>query len=618
MARALNGAAEPLLRGRASHLLRELLYVKLDEGLGDAADLLARLSHLAVTRRQRARYLIRRLQWELKREDFGAAIESARELASLGQKTLLPARRDVRYLVAVSPWLADVMGRVRRRLDPDRLRREDARLQSEVAQALARDDADALRRIVQLYAQWPQADQARLALARRLSEQGRLQQAEFYLLKARGSSDPRIAGIATEQLVRLYDSAGFYREAAELMEELAGRFRNVPLSHGRTGEVVVAQFPRDRLTWLAYRQTRLPDWRVRRVVIREHRWLQAEKALIEAYGRYRRRYRTPDNFAFHLLEHDDLLSERTVSVVDKQTGLIVGKKRIPQRNSYQFWAKTPIVGHFLAMGRPGGLHGISLFELSDPEPYWNRTFTPLRHSSNVLRPGPAGPGFCIFQTSRYLIAVDPADGSLLWQRSDIPPNSGLFADQLAGLFGDDRVIVLFQRVNPRSGRTPYTIFKTATGEVVGRGDLDVDTGVQRRVFGRKLFYVSNAPSGRWMRIWDPLTGRFEWEAPYSGRLMATVTPDDELVVVTPDGQLIIRDVQAGVDRLRLQLNAEDLLGLGFVRAFGDRKRYYVNLGLRPTPGLIGRKVHLYSSDDFLAMANFEGEIWAVDRADGHV
>ncbi len=612
-----NRSAEPAQRRLVDQLLTELLYIKLDRGLGDPSLLLDRLGRLAVTARQKRRYLKRRIEAELSERRFSSALRFARELAALGVDGQLPERRDVRYRVQVAQWLADVTRRARDHLPPGELADQSARLLAEVDAAFRRNDVWTLKTLAAVYTDWPEADQARVRLAELLTARGRRQEAELLLLKARHSRNEQTAGAATARLVRLYDEAGFHVEAARLLQELAERFRDVPVENGSTGQTFVARFPKRSLTWLAYRR-RLPlPWPVRRVVVKERVLLQPDRGLLEAFGRYRRRYRTDPRFPFHLLEYD-LLTERTISVVDAQTGRLWTRKTVPSRNSYQFWSKTPVVGHLLAMGRPGGFYSFSLFDRNTSGAYWDRTLAALKHSGEVSRPGPSGPDFCIFQSAHHLVALDPATGKVLWQRSDIPANSGLFADQMAGLFGDDQVVVLFSRMDPRTGRTPYVVYRTLTGEVLRQGWLDVDSGVQRRVFGRKLFYVSNDRATRRVKIWDPLTGRVEWESSYGGRLLAGVTPDDELVLVTPHGRLLVRDVRSGRTRLELKLPSSVLGRLGFVRAFRDQQRYYINLGTVPAARPTSVRSSLFSIDEFLPTQNFRGLVWAVDAKTGRV
>ena len=604
-------------RAKTQSLLRQLYSIQLDDQPRDAGqEALERLGQLSVSAEDRSRYLIQKVRWQMNQGDHFDAVNSAREFASLDSGFIVPLSDVSHHYVASSAWLADAVCRIRTHLSEDRLPELDRKVRQELQDATESEDVDHLRRFVSLYASWPQGSTGRLALARRLIKDGGLLEAELLLLRDRAGSDVRTAALATEILVGLYDQTGSHAEAAQLLEELNSRFADVPLSDGRTGDVFVAQFPKDSLAWQAYRRTLLPEWDVSRVVIRERRLLLADRALIQAYGRFRRRYATPDEFPFQLMEHE-FQEDRRISVVDKTTGQVVGHKTIPIRNSFQFWAQTPVIGRCVVMGRPGGMQGLSLLDLETSAPVWNKTFIPLRRSDGVLRPGPVGPDFCVFQASQYLIALDPATGRLLWERSDLEPDSGLFADQLVGLFGDERVLVVLERLETEHGTTPYTVYRTATGEKIRQGRLAVDYGVPRRVFGRRLFYVENSRAGRRMCIWDPLNDRMEWEAPCPGRPVTTVTPENELVVVVPDGRLIVRDVEEGRNRLELKLDREDLLGLSLVRAFSDRERYYFNLGNRP-PQSQEKSVHLFSNDVFLPLSQVEGELRAVDRSTGRV
>ena len=189
--------------------------------------------------------------------------------------------------------------------------------------------------------------------------------------------------------------------------------------------------------------------------------------------------------------------ETRVAVIDRSAGLIAGKVRVPLRNSYPSLSKGAHVGHFFPVGSINHMTGVSLLEIADEKPLWKAKLGDAAAHQHILRVGPAGPGFCAFQGQQELVVLDPADGRTLWQRSDIDPSSGLVSDPYAGLFGDEEVLVLFA-----ADRSSYTVFQTDTGEELYHGELNIDTGQIRRIFGRKLFYICDTPEGRRMRIWD--------------------------------------------------------------------------------------------------------------------
>ena len=113
----------------------------------------------------------------------------------------------------------------------------------------------------------------------------------------------------------------------------------------------------------------------------------------------------------------------------------------------------------------------------------------------VLLVGPAGATFALFQARSTMVAVDPGTGRLLWQRNDLPQSAGLRSNPYSGLFGDERVLTVFDADGYR-----YTTYLTATGEMLKRGRLAISTRHERRLFGRLLFYVHESAGKTWLRI----------------------------------------------------------------------------------------------------------------------
>src|SRR5207247_2630090 len=151
-------------------------------------------------------------------------------------------------------------------------------------------------------------------------------------------------------------------------------------------------------------------------------------------------------------------------------------------------------------------------EIEGERPLWSTALKHLPSPHDILRAGPAGPTFAAFQGKQYLAALDPGTGRVLWERSDLDPNSGLMNDPYGGLFGDDEVLVVFG-----GDRTSYTVYRTATGEEVRQGRLDVDLGLQRRAFGRRLLFTADGDADKSLQIWDPLDDSTVLKAPVDDR-----------------------------------------------------------------------------------------------------
>ena len=406
-----------------------------------------------------------------------------------------------------------------------------------------------MRQFLAIYDAWPQAAAVRQQLAIHAKDAGRFQQAEFYWLKNRNSRDPVVVAEANRQLMNLWNQLGLYSEAAMLAEELASaRFQSLPLMDGQHVNDLLTGVSDQSLLGHAIGRRSLPRYAIDRVEITEKRWAESslawtwetielnhekKKQPINAFAQYRREFPLRPGSSFQLLDkgwvdESGEHAETRVAVINRASGVIQGKVRIPLRNSYPSLSKRAHVGHYFPVGGINSMAGVSLLELDDEQPLWKAKLGDDAAHQHLLRVGPAGPDFCTFQGQQELIMLDPVTGKTLWKRSDIDPSSGLVSDPYAGLFGDENVLVLFN-----SNRSSYTVFSTKTGEDLHHGKLDIDTGQIRRIFGRKLFYITKTPAGRRMRIWDFGENRLVFDEPAGPRVFTALTPEHNLAVVIP-------------------------------------------------------------------------------------
>ena len=335
--------------------------------------------------------------------------------------------------------------------------------------------------------------------------------------------------------------------------------------------------------------------------------------MVEAFDQFRRRYQTSANMAVNLFEKPLSFGphgESAWQIVDKDSSVVVGQLDNMERVFYPSSqpAHAPAATtHFLPLGGPARLRGVSLLERDAGASSWEQIFPPLKASEEFPRVGPYGPSFCAFQSRQHLIVVDPANGRVLWSRANLEPQSGLFAENQWGLFGDHEVLVLFSQ-----DFTSYTVYETATGRELRREKLIVDANQNRRVLGRKLFYFTDANNGRRMRLWDPLTDTYDLDEPYQGRPMFNMSDEGELVIVSPNGRVRVIDVHAKQVKLDVNLPAEFVIGVNSTKAFSDHDRYYLNLQ-RSVLDTNRTPASFYLSDSLLPRTDIQGELYAFSR-----
>ncbi|MAG94363.1 MAG: hypothetical protein CMJ48_11510 [Planctomycetaceae bacterium] len=617
--RVLARALDEGQRRQAETLLRELLFLKLSSDPEVAGTSLARLDRLSHTASQRARYLMQAARWQQEQRDFAGILQSTKEFARLDHESLMPMPDDAAHFVSAASWIPAALARARDEFGPA----ESQSLASAVAQAsadaLQRGDGESLRRFLRQYDDWPEAVVVRSRLAELTFHAGKFQETELLLLRNRAGEDPEVVAGALIGLVRLWDDRRLYHEAAGLLHELRRNHLTRRLDDGGTVAQFLERFPRDSMTWLAYRNL-APVASVERVAVIGHGWDQSDRNVGKAFSRFRRRFQLPDDFEYLILDKGRETSV-LLAVIDRQTGVIVGQLDLPSRNSPPgSWIKNSPLGHLLPFGDVSGMHGVSLLQLADEKPHWSRTFQPLARRNELLSVGPAGPGFCSFQGAHHLIVVDPATGKTLWRRSDLLPNSGALANAAYGLFGDDQAIVVFA-----SDLTSYVVYRTRTGEVLRKGRLDVNPRYvsSRRVFGRKFLFVSNSAGAPRLQIWDPLSGRIELDLPFD---KGTVVPEthlskDEFAVILPEGVLQVIDVQSALTTFVWKFDPRLILqgSRASIKVFSDEQRYYVNFQQRPYERIKQAvRYSIYYPLTFIPRVEIQGHLFAVDRASAGV
>jgi len=603
--------AMPLLeenRRTAERLMRELLYRELRTPGADVQLLLRELEALAKTPRQKGRFLIEQVETQLPLGDVDDILHAIDVFLELQLAEPLPLRDSDSHFVSAGSWIPSVIERLGTRLGETGRDKLESHVNVQQQIALASGDTSKMQRFLDVYSQWPHADAVRIVLANRLIAGEHYHRAELLLLQNRASQNVRTVKVAKQRLAHLWGQLGLAEEAASLLVELneAKTRSPTPRARHRPADAVL-----DSLTASALRRLRMDDRNVERVRIRENRATVPDPRLREAYERYRRPIFTPHKSTFQLLDKTPARDGR-LAVIDVQSGLIVGNIQVPAANSYQ----PPVairtqVGHFFPLGSSAAMNVVSLLEHSRGGPIWATSPLLFGQRRDVLRVGPSGPSYCSFQSRNHLIVVDPADGRIRWQRTDLNADSGLQGDLYGGLFGDDQVLVVFE-----SDRMSYTAYRTQTGEELRRGKLDVDANQSRHVFGRKLKYVTTAKSGqRRLRIWDPLKDNYLLDESLSSQYYSWVTKQNELVMFLPPDRLLIMDVISGETKIERQLDGVDKIT--YMRAFCDEQRYYVNFQRGRVTGR-SKKHSLYQTELSLAATDIQGDLLAIERTSGRL
>ncbi|MBC7819579.1 MAG: PQQ-binding-like beta-propeller repeat protein, partial [Planctomycetaceae bacterium] len=215
----------PELRRQAERQLRESLYLELSRDPDQADELLPQLEKLADTTAERARLLRRVCEVSLSHDPV-RTVRAARDLAALSLEHELELDEHGQHVVSLDTWARGYLRQVRTRVEssPDEAEAVGAVLGQERDRLQKTSDLGALRQFARLCDDWPQATGARFRLADLLIERGEFQEAELLLVRDRLSSDLVVAANATARLLRLWEHAGLYSLAANLLGDLEDRF----------------------------------------------------------------------------------------------------------------------------------------------------------------------------------------------------------------------------------------------------------------------------------------------------------------------------------------------------------------------------------------------------------
>ncbi len=618
----------------AESLLREALYLQLESEPLDERDesgLLSELAEISRTPDQQARYLVLQAEFELRRADYASAVRAALELADLPIRRPIPLTSQKRFAVTQASWIPHFLSRVLHQADPESAGQIRRIVDDRRDRILAQGNEDDLKRFVATFATFPQANLARLALADNYMTQGRFQPAEFLLMAARQSDDAREAGVATAALVELYSRRQVYSRAQLMLDDLSRSYAATPLVRQANGRELAAQLAEQYLLRSDEQGGPKAAGKISNVSIEEDRWPQFD--LERIYSNLWQPLKVPVESEFELRPTGKHRARTLLWQVHRQTGVPLAALNMPQGFVPPSAASTrhSFCGHFFPAGSEEGgvMYGVSLLNppklegksfINPPTKrvMWTTVAPEMSEHAGRILPGPSGPNYCTFQSTRQLLALNPANGEILWHRSDIQPGGGKFADRGVGLFGDDNVLVLFGH-----DQQSFTVYETATGVELKQGRLDVARGEPRRLIGRNLLHVCRENGQRWLRLWDPLTDEFLCNEPLIEnhpavrRGNSSVVPvkfSDNFAILSDDIKGIrVIDGRTGEVKLDVPLSKQELAGLKQLGAFADDKTIYLNLQ-RHIQG--GWRVNSFAGESYLPYVRVNGELRAYDRDTG--
>lgn len=556
-------AETPRVKAPAESLLRELLYIDLRANPAHAAATLLALDEISRSPQDRINYLAHLAEYQMRQEDWRGAETTALEIASKPIQVPLTLPGEPQRQVLSRPWAAGLL----ERLDTLVTRPGQTSTADRFATGQISSHAE-LARLIQQFARLPLADPLREIHSARLVRQERYQEAEAQLLINRDSPNPTTAAEARRGLIDLWDRRGLYEEAAEALHELGTRFAEVPLRDGTKGSEFYREFPSQRLSAAYARRLIPPDTPVTRVRF-SSLLNDVPRKPIGVTSILRSRIRGSQQFVEQRTLDLNGRNVQELALVDSETGQEL--QRVNLEEQYFPTRPTEVNRNLIHLGGPNSAAALSIL---DRRVLWKDLTWQGTPVKGLLRAGPAGPDFVVYQAEQSLYVADPVTGKVRWKRDDLESRDGLVSDSYTGIIGDRTCLVVFKS---EPGR--YRIFDTLDGHEIRSGHLPLSQSYPRVANGRMLFYSQyDRDQKLTIRLWDPLTNRhlfedkvlaqFSQQSPLfdGGKQFAYVSENRDLKVVR---------TETGEIRFKIPFPGDDAASA--INIFEDRERIFVNI-----------------------------------------
>ena len=602
-------ASSPTERSRTRDIFREILYRQLDNGdqvdNGDQAqrELFAEIEKLVTTPQQKARLLASKIESLVnKRESEKLCLATVR-FTELGVDVALVPPDHQGYLQTTSSRLPALYRRFFKQISSAEKERFLLELEQVLRDKLTAMTTDQLRLLAEIFPEVGQTDPVRFELVKRYLDSGNCQQAEMVLLQLQRSPWERSRRRASGKLSEIYRQVGIcmpgYRKrnpgfsifalqpspgmvsadepAGDIRPDAREKTSVREREFGQSGYHVSIQqriplallhedpYSKQRLvysnpdqSWSLLHQPNIPSKRMKAVSGQEGTASIWQLVLSED---------APDSY-------EEMDNEQLLTFLDRLTGQNLFEIRLPGTRFGLANGSNKQIGHLLPVVASGEIYGVSLME---GRAIWKWRVDHSGNRRQRIELGPIGQGYCIYQTVRSLVCLDPENGRLLWKRCDLEPRGGLWANRHTGLIGDEKCIVYFH-----ADHNHYTLLDTESGSTIRKGVLAQAPFLAqrtRRAFGRKIMYLAvseSLPHQRYLRLWDPLELSMLIDEPFGVQDLYSASRN-ELTIYFSEGRLLIYHPEQGRTIAEIEFDAEEIGPTNYLRVARQGGCYLVNL-----------------------------------------
>lgn len=612
----------------------------------EARDSASRLLTLSQSPEEQLEARAQLLIVEERNRNWSQVTQAARKLHELPSDDLVPVAPRSEHAVAPRSLAQRAFARSLRRVPSQEREVLMSQMRPDFSAAVRSGSMPDLERFLDLYGELPEAASVRLQLADRLIRAERFHEAEHWLRITLRTGQRAERAAAQLMRVALLATAELPGEAARTLQSLQTEFADVELqdvlkrdydalkpffdlsSLQRKGEAITAQQigaairPGTELARIAADLQPL-DWNVTQVRVVNRGVTEARTLLADLFAGQRR---------LETGSHQDVDIQPSSSdggqrwaFIDRTSGTERGAVKLSSSVDVDFNEVRRGRSHLIPLGTTGGALAVSLLTPRISEPLWELSFPLGNGETEDVEVTTISASVCLLRTANHLVAVNAANGGLLWRRSDLTIAHGIFSDLSAYLFGDDDIIVAFQR----DGRN-YVMLDTRTGETLRTGQQLVDRQGNLVIgMGRRLLYVTRGLDGHQpmtLQIWDPLLDRVELQVPFNPVTFPPVVLRDNHVALfqvendsAKTGRFLLLSPEQGqpVLDITLPLPAE-VRRMDAPHAFIDGDYVFINLRRNDQSPRAGERLVQIMDSMIPTESLHNGDLIAVRRSTGKI
>jgi outer membrane protein assembly factor BamB len=225
--------------------------------------------------------------------------------------------------------------------------------------------------------------------------------------------------------------------------------------------------------------------------------------------------------------------------------------------------------------------------------------------------GPLTRSAIVVQTRFGLTALDPTDGTVRWQRPDVPAQ--------LDLFGDEQHLYLVEYHNDNTVRGIRAV-RTADGVSVPIPDAADVYALKARTIGRHILVNETGANDEVnLRLYDVYTGKDAWRRtlPKDSLLLDSTVPD-LAATVTPKGEVIVFELLTGRELKKLAIKPAHLESVTKATLLRDAANYYIALVGPNDPKSRVLDTGLVNSLGDMRFVPINGMFYVFDRETGEV